>query len=75
MVSRDKLREILNDETFKNVVNEVIQTHIQAIIHSTDKDTYLREVAYTRIKVTQELLAHMQSIVDSTKIEDAKWKL
>lgn len=75
MVSRDKLREILNDETFKNVVNEVIQTHVQAIIHSSDKDTYAREIAYTRIKVTQELLAHMQSIVDSTKIEDAKWKL
>jgi hypothetical protein len=75
MINKDKLREILNDETFQNVVEDIIQSHMQAIIYSTDNDNFLREKAYTRIRTTKELVDHMQSIVDSTKIEDAKWKL
>lgn len=75
MINKDKLREILNDETFQNVIEDIIQSHMQAIIYSADNDNFLREKAYTRIRTTKELVDHMQSIVDSTKIEDAKWKL
>lgn len=75
MISKDKLREILDDETFKNVVKNIIDSHTQVIIHSNDDEAQVREKAYIRIKVTQELINHMQSIVDSTKIEDAKWTL
>ena len=75
MISKEKLREILEDETFKNVIDNIIDSHTQVIIHSNDDETQVREKAYIRIKVTQELINHMQSIVDSTKIEDAKWTL
>lgn len=75
MINKDKLREILNDETFKNVVDDIIQSHMQAIIYSNENDGYLRDKAYQRIRTTKELIDHMQSIVDSTKIEDAKWTL
>lgn len=44
-------------------------------MYSNDEEKELREKAYQRIKTTKELVDHMQSIVDSTKIEDAKWKL
>lgn len=75
MVNKEKLREILSEDTFMNVVEDVIQSHMQIIIYSNDDEKELREKAYQRIKTTKELVDHMQSIVDSTKIEDAKWKL
>ena len=75
MINKDKLREILQDETFQHVVEDVIQSHMQSIIYSNDDEQETREKAYQRIKTTKELVDHMQSIVDSTKIEDAKWKL
>lgn len=75
MINKDKLREILQDETFQHVVEDVIQSHMQIIIYSNDEEKDLREKAYQRIKTTKELVDHMQSIVDSTKIEDAKWTL
>ena len=75
MINKDKLREILSEDTFMNVVEDVIQSHMQIIIYSNDDEKELREKAYQRIKTTKELVDHMQSIVDSTKIEDAKWKL
>lgn len=75
MVNKEKLREILSEDTFMNVIEDVIQSHMQIIIYSNDDEHELRERAYQRIKTTKELVDHMQSIVDSTKIEDAKWKL
>lgn len=75
MINKSKLREILQDETFQNVVDSIIQSHTQIIMYSNDEEKELREKAYQRIKTTKELVDHMQSIVDSTKIEDAKWKL
>ena len=75
MINKDKLREILQDETFLNVVDDVIQSHMQSIIYSNNDESEMRERAYQRIKTTKELIDHMQSIVDSTKIEDAKWTL
>ena len=75
MINKSKLKEILQDETFQNVVDSIIQSHTQIIMYSNDEEKELREKAYQRIKTTKELVDHMQSIVDSTKIEDAKWKL
>lgn len=75
MINKSKLREILQDETFQNVVDSIIQSHTQIIMYSNDEEKELREKAYQRIKTTKELVDHMQSIVDSSKIEDAKWKL
>jgi len=75
MISKQAIAEILNDESFKEVMDNIIQDHINVITYSNDDEVELRERAYQRIKTTKELLAHLQSIVDSSKIEDARWKI
>lgn len=75
MISKQAIAEILNDESFKEVINNIIQDHLNVITYSNDDEVELRERAYQRIKTTKELLAHLQSIVDSNKIEDARWKI
>ena len=75
MISKQAIAEILNDESFKEVMDNIIQDHLNVITYSNDDEVDLRERAYQRIKTTKELLAHLQSIVDSSKIEDARWKI
>jgi ketopantoate reductase len=75
MISKQAIAEILNDESFKEVMDNIIQDHLNVITYSNDDEVELRERAYQRIKTTKELLAHLQSIVDSSKIEDARWKI
>lgn len=75
MISKQAIAEILNDESFKEVMDNIIQDHLNVITYSNDDEVEIRERAYQRIKTTKELLAHLQSIVDSSKIEDARWKI
>jgi len=75
MISKQDISDILRNESFKEIIDNIINSHINIIINSDSDEDDKREQAYTRIRVTQELLAHLQSIVDSQKIEDAKWKI
>ena len=75
MISKQAIADILKDESFKEIMDNIIQDHLNVITYSNDDEVDLRERAYQRIKTTKELLAHLQSIVDSSKIEDARWKI
>ena len=75
MISKQDIADILKNESFKEVMDNIIQDHLNVITYSNDDEADLRERAYQRIKTTKELLAHLQSIVDSSKIEDARWKI
>lgn len=75
MISQQAIADILKDESFKEVMDNIIQDYLNVITYSNDDEVEVRERAYQRIKTTKELLAHLQSIVDSSKIEDARWKI
>lgn len=75
MISKQDIADILKNESFNEVIDSIIQEHLNVITYSNDDETDIRERAYQRIKTTKELLAHLQSIVDSSKIEDARWKI
>jgi ADP-heptose:LPS heptosyltransferase len=75
MISKQDIADILKNESFNEVIDSIIQEHLNVITYSNDDETEIRERAYQRIKTTKELLAHLQSIVDSSKIEDARWKI
>jgi len=75
MISKQDIADILKNESFNEVIDSIIQEHLNIITYSNDGEAEIRERAYQRIKTTKELLAHLQSIVDSSKIEDARWKI
>lgn len=75
MINKHDIVDILRNESFKEIIDNIIQSHIDIIINSDSDEDDKREAAYTRIRVTQELMAYLQSVVDSQKIEDARWKI
>ena len=75
MISKQDIADILKNESFNEVIDSIIEEHLNVITYYNDDEVEIRERAYQRIKTTKELLAHLQSIVDSSKIEDARWKI
>jgi len=75
MISKQDIADILKNESFSEAIDSIIEEHLNVITYSNDDEVEIRERAYQRIKTTKELLAHLQSIVDSSKIEDARWKI
>ena len=75
MINSDSIANIVNDDSFKEAMDDLIKTHINMLINSDVDDKVAREVCYMRITTVNEIMAHLQSIADGKKIEDNKWEI
>jgi len=74
-IVESSIRNIINDDSFKTAMNDIIQLHTEMILNSDIEDKEVREIAYIKIKVVNEVLSHLQSIADGDKINKAKWNI
>jgi len=75
MINADGIANILNDDSFKEAMNDIIKTHMDMLINSDVDDKIAREICYMRITTVNEIMAHLQSIADGKKIDDNKWEI
>ncbi len=75
MINSDGIANILNDDSFKEAMNDIIKTHMDMLINSDVDDKVAREICYMRITTVNEIMAHLQSIADGKKIDDNKWEI
>lgn len=75
MDKSERAQTLLDDEFFQEVISSLKNSEISAIINSNENDCDLRESSYKSIRVLDGLVAHIQSIADSAKIKDKKWKI
>ena len=73
MINAQGIANILNDDSFKEAMNDIIKTHMDMLINSDVDDKVAREICYMRITTVNEIMAHLQGIADGKKIEDNKW--
>jgi len=74
MIDAEGIANILNDDSFKQAMNELVKTHMDMLINSDVDDKVAREICYMRITTVNEIMAHLQSIADGKKIDDNKWE-
>lgn len=74
MINPDGIANILNDDSFKEAMDNIVKTHMDMLINSDVDDKVAREICYMRITTVNEIMAHLQSIADGKKIEDNKWE-
>lgn len=72
-MNHEAIANILNDDSFKEAMNDIIKTHMDMLINSDVDDKVAREICYMRITTVNEIMAHLQGIADGKKIEDNKW--
>ena len=75
MVKEDSIANILQDDSFKEAMDDLIKMHLDMIINSDVDEERAREICYMRITTINEIMAHLQSIADDKKINDNKWKI
>lgn len=74
-IIESSIRNIINDDSFVTAMNDIKQLHTDMILNSDIEDKEVREIAYIKVKVVNEILSHLQSIADGDKINKAKWKI
>lgn len=75
MINEEGIANILNDDSFKEAMDELVKMHLDMIINSDVDEKQVREISYMRITTINEIMAHLQSIADGKKIKDKQWKI
>ena len=75
MIKSESIRHILEDDSFKEAMNDLIKMHLDMLVNSDVDEKQEREICYLRIATINEIMSHLQSIADDKKINDNKWKL
>ena len=75
MIKSEAIKNILQDDSFTEALDQLIKTHLDMLINSDVDDKLAREICYMRITTINEIMAHLQSIADDKKINDNKWKI
>jgi len=69
------IANILNDDSFKEAMDELVKMHLDMLINSDVDEKNSREICYLRITTINEIMAHLQSIADQEKIDKKRWKI
>ena len=75
MINEQGIANILNDDSFKEAMDELVKMHLDMIINSDVDEKTAREICYLRITTINEIMSHLQSIADGKKINDKKWNI
>ena len=75
MIKEEIMANILNDDSFKEAMDDLVKMHLDMIVNSEVDEKESREICYLRITTINEIMAHLQSIADGKKIEDNKWEI
>ena len=74
-MEHEAIANILNDDSFKEAMDDLVKMHLDMIVNSEVDEKESREICYMRITTINEIMAHLQSIADGKKIKDNKWKI
>ena len=75
MIKEEIKANILNDDSFKEAMDDLVKMHLDMIVNSEVDEKESREICYLRITTINEIMAHLQSIADGKKIKDKQWKI
>ena len=68
-------KNLLNDDFFKEVINNLKNQQISVIINTSAEESDKREDAYRHIKTVELIIGHLEGIASETLIKEKKWKI
>ena len=75
MTKSEAFRNLLQSQELHDEVEMMRKELMDLIINTDDDEPSVREAAYIRIKVINELMARFQSIAKDDEIKDKAWKI
>ena len=68
-------KNLLNDDFFKEVLNNLKNQQISVIINTSADELGRREDAYRHIKTIELITGHLEGLASETVIREKKWKI
>jgi hypothetical protein len=75
MSKADWAARILQDERFIEVMNELKELEIQKFRSTDYSDMELREQAYIRLRVLEDIEGYIQGLTNQKLIDAKRWKI
>ena len=66
---------LLLDDRFRKVFEDLRQIQLNRIINSSERDLEEREAAYSKLTAVQDVYNHIVSMADQRKINEKRWKI
>ena len=68
-------RNLLNDDFFKEVIDNLKKQQISVIINTSAEESDKREDAYRHIKTIELITGHLEGLASESLIKEKKWKI
>lgn len=68
-------KNLLNDDFFKEVIDNLKKEQISVIINTSADELGRREDAYRHIKTIELITGHLEGLASETVIREKKWKI
>ena len=75
MINSNDIQVILEDSSFQEAMQDLIKLNMDMIANSDVEDKEIREIAYLKVKVINEILGHLESLGSNDKIKSKRWKI
>ena len=75
MTKAEWASNLLLDEYFKEMLAELEQIEINKFANSSDEDYEVRQQAYVKLQAIRGIKSHIQSMADTIKINEKKFKI
>ena len=75
MIKSEAIKNIISDDSWIEAMADLTKLNTDIIVNSDVEDKEIREIAYMKVKVINEILAHLESIASDEKINNKKCKI
>jgi len=75
MIQAHSIKNIIQDDSWIEAMADLVKLNTDIIVNSDVDEKDIREIAYMKVKVINEIIAHLESIASNQKIKDKRWKI
>ena len=75
MINSSSIQVILDDSSFQEAMSNLTKLNMDMIANSDVEEKEIREIAYMKVKVINEIMGHLESLASDDKIDKKRWRI
>ena len=75
MIKSEAIANIIQDDSWIEAMADLTKLNVDIICNSDVEEKEIREIAYMKVKVINEIMGHLESLASDAKINSKKWKI
>ena len=68
MIRSEAIKNIISDDSWVEAMADLTKLNTDIIVNSDVEDKEIREIAYMKVKVINEIMGHLESLASDDKI-------